>query len=160
MLDSTRLNNERIALQNEINALPELRSDDPDEKTKLGERNAKLTRLASLGEQVITATEKEDGEAQAAMARDANSDGWTPEMREFHQLGQRTSMAEYIRAGIALRQLTPGTPEHEYNKHVFGDTFNVGDYPVEMLLDRSEYFNLDASPGQAGHGAGRRIRGR
>ena len=41
MLDSTRLNNERIALQNEINALPELRSDDPDEATKLGERNAK-----------------------------------------------------------------------------------------------------------------------
>ena len=78
------------------------------------------------------------------MARDANADGWTPEMRDFHQLGQRTSMAEYMRAGIAMRQLTPGTPEHEYNKHVFGDTFNVGDYPVEMLLDRSEYFNLDA----------------
>ena len=60
------------------------------------------------------------------------------------QLGQRTSMAEYMRAGIALRQLTPGTPEHEYNKHVFGDTFNVGDYPLEMLLDRDEYFSMDA----------------
>ena len=115
---------------------------------KLGERNAKLTELNVLGERVIVATEKEDGEAQAAMARDANSDGWTPEMREFHALGQRTSMAEYMRAGIALRQLTPGTPEHEYNKHVFGDTFNVGDYPVEMLLDRSEYFNLDAHQAQ------------
>ena len=148
MLESTRLNNERIKLQSEINALPEVRSDDADAATKLGERNAKLTELNVLGERVIAATQKEDGEAQAAMARDANTDGWTPEMREFHALGQRTSMAEYMRAGIALRQLTPGTPEHEYNKHVFGDTFNVGDYPVEMLLDRSEYFNLDAHQAQ------------
>ena len=82
------------------------------------------------------------------MARDVDTSGFTPEMREFHQLGQRCSMAEYMRAGIALRHLTPGTPEHEYNKHVFGDTFNVGDYPVEMLLDRSEYFNLDAHQAQ------------
>ena len=148
MLESTRLNNERIKLQSEINALPEVRSDDADAATKLGERNAKLTELNVLGERVIAATQKEDGEAQAAMARDVDTSGFTPEMREFHQLGQRCSMAEYMRAGIALRHLTPGTPEHEYNKHVFGDTLNVGDYPVEMLLDRSEYFNLDAHQAQ------------
>ena len=70
MLESTRLNNERIKLQSEINALPEVRSDDADAATKLGERNAKLTELNVLGERVIAATQKEDGEAQAAMARD------------------------------------------------------------------------------------------
>ena len=79
------------------------------------------------------------------MARNVDTSGWTAEMREFHQLGQRTSMAEYMSAGIALRQLTAGTPEHEYNSHVFGDTWNVGEYPLEMLLDRGEYFSLEAS---------------
>ena len=78
------------------------------------------------------------------MARNVDTSGWTPELREWHQLGQRTRMAEYMRAGIALRHLTPGTPEHEYNTHVFGTDFNVGDYPVEMLLDRSEFFSLEA----------------
>ena len=33
MLNSTRLNNERIKLQSEINALPEVRSDDADAAT-------------------------------------------------------------------------------------------------------------------------------
>ena len=69
MLESTRLNNERITAP--------VRDQRPAGSpvgrcrrrgTKLGERNAKLTELNVLGERVIVATEKEDGEAQAAMA--------------------------------------------------------------------------------------------
>ena len=146
MLDSQRLRSEELTLQNRLNEPQyiEIRSDAEGYETRLGERNALVEQLSAVRLKIITALDKEDGEAQAAMARNVDTSGWTPELREFHQLGQRTSMAEYMRAGIALRQLTPGTPEHEYNKHVFGDTFNVGDYPIEMLLDRSEYFNLDA----------------
>ena len=146
MLDSHRLRGEEITLQNRLNEPQyiEIRSDVEGYETRLGERNALVEQLSGVRLKIITALDKEDGEAQAAMARNVDTSGWTPELREFHQLGQRTSMAEYMRAGIALRQLTPGTPEHEYNKHVFGDTFNVGDYPIEMLLDRSEYFSLDA----------------
>ena len=60
------------------------------------------------------------------------------------ELGQRTSIVAYMQAGLQQRQLSPGTPEHEYNSHVFGGNWSVGDYPLEMLLDRSEYFSLEA----------------
>ena len=93
---------------------------------------------------MVGALEKEDLEAQAAMARDTNQDGWTPELREFHQLGQRTSIVEYMQAGLQQRHLRAGTPEHEYNSHVFGGNWNIGDYPLEMLLDRGEYFSMEA----------------
>ena len=65
-------------------------------------------------------------------------------MREFHQLGQRTSIVEYMQAGVQQRHLRAGTPEHEYNSHVFGGNWNIGDYPLEMLLDRGEYFDMEA----------------
>ena len=144
MLESQRLSKERMLLQIEINSIPEIRSDDPDVSTRLAERGAKVEQLNRLYQKEIDALDQENVDAQAAMARNVDTSGWTPEMREFHQLGQRTTMAEYMRAGIAMRHLTPGTPEHEYNSHVFGNDFNVGDYPVEMLLDRDEYFNLEA----------------
>ena len=117
--------------------------------TKRAGARANASRWPHVRAELIAALEKEDQEAQAAMARNVDTSGWTAEMREFHQLGQRTSMAEYMSAGIALRHLTAGTPEHEYNSHVFGDTWNVGEYPLEMLLDRNEYFSLEAS--QAAH---------
>ena len=144
MLDSQRIQIDRIKLQRKINEIPEMRDDDPEVETRMAERRVLVDQLLGIDEKLIAAMEKEDGEAQAAMAANADTSGYTPEMREFHQLGQRCSMAEYMRAGIALRHLPAGTPEHEYNTHVFGNTFNIGEYPVEMLLDRSEYFNLEA----------------
>ena len=154
MLESTRLRQEELRLQNEINDLPEVRlADDRGNAADYEEaerrRNEGIGRLAAVRGQIIEALRAEDVAAQAAMATNADTSGWTPEMREFHQLGQRTSMEAYMEAGIALRQLTPGTPEHEYNAHVFGNTSNVGEYPVEMLLDRGEYFSLEAH--QAAH---------
>ena len=144
MLDSQRIQIDRIKLQRQINTIPEMRDDDPEVETRMAERRVLVDQLLGIDEKLIAAMEKEDGEAQAAMAASADTSGYTPEMREFHELGQRCSMAEYMRAGVSMRQLARGTPEHEYNTHVFGDNFNVGDYPVEMLLDRNEYFNLEA----------------
>ena len=150
MLPSTEIKIREIRLQNEINDIPEVRLADgggnvdeyAEYQARWGAGNASL---AAVRAELIAALEKEDQEAQAAMARNVDTSGWTAEMREFHQLGQRTSMAEYMSAGIALRHLAAGTPEHEYNSHVFGDTWNVGEYPLEMLLDRNEYFSLEAS---------------
>ena len=78
------------------------------------------------------------------MAKNADTSGWTPELREWHQLGQRTSMAEYMRAGAQQRAVAPGTPEHEYNTHVFGSNFAPGEFPLEQFLDRSEKFSMEA----------------
>ena len=154
MLESTRLRQEELRLQNEINDLPEVRLADDranseEYETAERRRNEGIGGLAAVRGQIIEALRAEDVAAQAAMATNADTSGWTPEMREFHQLGQRTSMEAYMEAGIALRQLASGTPEHEYNAHVFGNTSNVGEYPVEMLLDRGEYFSLEAH--QAAH---------
>ena len=146
MIDSDRLKIEEIRLQEKVNSptLLEIRSDADDAEQRIGERNALTEQLSEKRLEIIKAMEKEDLEAQAAMARDANTDGWTPELREFHQLGQRTSILEYMQAGLQQRHLRSGTPEHEYNSHVFGGNWNVGDYPLEMLLDRGEYFNMEA----------------
>ena len=143
MLESTRLNNERIKLQSEINALPEVRSDDADAATKLGERNAKLEQLNQLGEKVIAATETEARDADIALARSVDSDGLTAEQREFRDLGQRTDMDVYFRAGANERNLPEG-PEKEYNKEVFGGDSNVGDVPLEqIMLDRTRDITRD-----------------
>ena len=146
MLESTRLQEEVNGLEAELRSdrLSILTEGDDNYETRLGERSAKRDNVNEINKRIIKALVEEDGNAQAAMARHVNTDGWTPELREWRELGQRTSMAEYMRAGIGLRQLSPGTPEHEYNTHLFGNDFNVGDYPVEMLLDRSEFFDLDA----------------
>ena len=148
------LRQDELRLRNEINSLPEVRlaedrSNTEDYETAERQLAEKKDRLAEIRLEIIEAYQAEDAVAQAAMSTKADTSGWTSEMREFHQLGQRTSMAAYMEAGIALRQLTAGTPEHEYNAHVFGNTWSVGEYPLEMLLDRGEYFSLEAH--QAAH---------
>ena len=107
MIDSDRLKIEEIRLQEKVNSptLLEIRSDADDAEQRIGERNALTEQLSEKRLEIIKAMEKEDLEAQAAMARDANTDGWTPELREFHQLGQRTSILEYMQAGLQQRHL-------------------------------------------------------
>ena len=149
MLASTELRLEEIRLQNEINDLPEVRLADDranaeEYETAERRRSEGVRALAEVRKQIIEALRKEDAEAQAAMANNPDTSGWTAEMREFHRLGQRTSMAEYMRAGFQQRAVAQGTPEHEYNQHVFGNSFGPGEYPLEMLLDRQEHFSLEA----------------
>ena len=144
MLESHTLQKESVELQQKINEIPEIRMDDPDADTRLAQRMSLLANLAETRERQVIAMMKEDGEAQAAMATNADTSGWTAELREWHQLGQRTSMAEYMRAGAQQRTVAPGTPEHEYNTHVFGSSFAPGEFPLEQFLDRSETFSMES----------------
>ena len=139
-LASMTIHVEAIRLQNQINALPEIRVDDPESETRMAERHKLMTQLAETRERQIAALEQEDQEAQAAMARNANTDGWTPELRAFRELGQQTSIARYVTAAAEQREIREG-PEAEYNKEVLG-TWAVGDYPIEMLLQAGEFQEL------------------
>ena len=142
MLDSQRIQIDIIKLTKEINAMPlELRADDPEAETRMAERIAKGNQLTAMYEKQIAAMEKEDQEAQAAMSRHVNTDGWTPELRAFHDLGQRVTIADYIQAAVTQQEVRGAAKE--YNDHVFGTSL-PGSYPLEMLLDRDEYYDMDA----------------
>ena len=154
MLPSQQTTKQISALRAKVNQIPELRSDDAEFATKQGERAALVGQLIDLDLLLVGQMDREDQEAQAAMSRSANHDGWTPELREFHELGQRTSMVEYMQAGLQQRHLRPDTPEHEYNSHVFGGNWNVGDYPLEMLAGPGGVLQHGGSPCRAGPGAG------
>ena len=80
------------------------------------------------------------------MANHVNTDGWTPEMREVRDIGQRASIADYVAATTEERHVTGAAKE--YNEHVFG-TYAQGDYPLEMLLDRNELFDLSPEQWEA-----------
>ena len=146
MLKSMALRSDELTLQNRLNEPQyiEIRSDAADYEMRLGERNVLVGQLSELRRQIIAAYELEDQEAQMAMARNIDPDGLTAEQREFHKLGQRTSIVEYMNAGFHQRALTPGTAEHEYNSHVFGSNWGLGEFPVEMFLDRAQYFSMEA----------------
>ena len=76
------------------------------------------------------------------MARHVDTEGWTPELREFRELGQRTSIVNYMAATVQEKRV--GGAEAEYNDHVFAGSWQQGDYPLEMLLPRSEHLALTA----------------
>ena len=147
MLESTRLRQEELRLQNEINDLPEVRLADDranaaDYEEAERRRNEGIGGLAAVRGQIIEALRAEDAAAQAAMAANTDTSGWTAELREFRDLGQRTSIAGYMQATVSEKRVDGA--EAEYNDHVFGGNWQQGDYPLEMLLDRSEHFALTA----------------
>lgn len=142
MLDSHRLQIERAELQNKLNSdrFVEIRTTDADAETRMGESKALREQLNTVNEKLIAALEKEDTEAQAAMARHVDTDGWTPERREVREIAQRASIADYVAAATEERHVQGAAKE--YNEHVFG-TYAQGDYPLEFLLDRDELLDLD-----------------
>ena len=87
--------------------------------------------------------DEEDKAAQLAMATNADTSGMTPQLREFHNLGQRTSIVNYMQATVSEKRVSGA--EAEYNDEVFGGNWQQGDYPTEMLLERSEYGGLTAN---------------
>ena len=145
MLESHRLKIEEIRLQEKINdpKFLEARSDDDDAEQRIGERNALTVQLSDKRKEIIGALETEDREAQAAMARNVDTDGWSPELREFRELGQKTSIVRYMQATVQEKRVDGA--EKEYNDHVFSGSWQQGDYPLEMLLDRGEYFDLKSA---------------
>ena len=147
MLESTKLRQEELRLQNEINAMPEVRLADDrgnaeEYETAERRRNEGIGGLAAVRSQIIAALQTESDAAQAAMATNIDTSGWTAELREFRDLGQRTSIVGYMQATVSEKRVDGA--EAEYNDHVFGANWQQGDYPLEMLLDRGEYFALSA----------------
>ena len=147
MLQSTILRQEELRLQNEINAMPEVRLADDrgnaeEYETAERRRNEGIGGLAAVRSQIIAALQAESDAAQAAMATNIDTSGWTAELREFRDLGQRTSIVGYMQATVSEKRVDGA--EAEYNDHVFGTNWQQGDYPLEMLLDRGEHFALNA----------------
>ena len=147
MLESTRLRQEELRLQNEINDLPEVRLADDrgnaeDTRTAERRRNEGIGGLAAVRPDHRGVSGRRSDAAQAAMATNTDTSGWTAELREFRDLGQRTSIAGYMQATVSEKRVDGA--EAEYNDHVFGGNWQQGDYPLEMLLDRNEYFALSA----------------
>ena len=140
MLESHRIQQEIVKLQIKLNKMPlELRADDPEAETRMAERHSKTNKVIELQTKMIEVLDTESREAEAAMAKftNVNAEGWTPELREFRELGQRVTIRDYVAAATEERHVDGAAAE--YNKHVFG-TYAQGDYPLEMLLDREEYF--------------------
>ena len=137
MLESQKIEIERIKLQQKLNAprLVEMRATDEDFETRMGERKAHQEQLAGLNENLITAYQREDQEAQAAMSSRADTTGWTPELRELHTVAQRTSFHDYFESVVSELPLKGAA--REYSEHVF-TRWSPGEFPLEMLLDRDE----------------------
>ena len=146
MLKSTTLQIEERKLENQINEprYLEIRSDDPDAETRATERTALVEELSAKRLEIIEAYQEEARDAEIAMAKRVDTDGLTSEQREFRDLGQKTSFEVYVQAGARERHVPAGSPEAEYNKHVFGGDASRGEFPIEMLLDRDEELDLEA----------------
>ena len=117
--------------------------DATDRETKMNEYNAGLQSQLDVMKQRDAALDEEDKAAQLAMATHADTSGMTPQLRDFHNLGQRTSIVNYMQATISEQRATGA--EAEYNDEVFGKNWQQGDYPLEMLLERGEYGGLAAN---------------
>ena len=147
MLESTRLRQEELRLQNEINDLPEVRLADDrgnaeEYETAERRRNESIGKLAENRRQIIAALQTESDEAQIAVVRNVDPDGLTAAQREYRDMAQACDIAVYIRSAAQGTELRDGA-EFEYNKHVL-NTFGIGDYPLEMLLQASEFDDLPA----------------
>ena len=140
MLSSTQFRAEKYALEAELRSerFATISEDDSNYQTRLGERNAKVGQINKLNERIITAHDDEDKELQVALASHVETDGLTPELRAFRDLAQRTDFETYFRASVLGVEIREGA-EFEYNKHVFGNEFGIGDFPLEMFLPRNKH---------------------
>ena len=139
-LPSMTIHVEAIKLQNQINALPEIRMDAPDSETRMAERHALMSQLAETRERQIAALEKEGIELEAANVRNVDTDGFSPELRAFRELAQRADMGVYVYAAAAGQEIRDGA-EAEYNREVLGN-WSMGDYPLDKLLQSHEFSGL------------------
>ena len=144
MLKSHTTEQDIIKLQLEVNKLPfEMRSDDPELVTRMAERESKQTKLIELYAKLGEARETESREMEVAMAKFTSfqGDGWTPELRELHEIAKKVSLNDYMMAARDGRPVTGAAAE--YNNHVFGHNA-ASDFPVEMLGDRDKILDLSA----------------
>ena len=136
MLDSMRhsikvseLQEEETRLQRKANdnRYLEMRTEDTDYEVRVGEHRSIISeldvtrgKLLEVYKEQRAAFEKEDAEAQVAMAKnvdDVPGSVWTPELKEFRALGQKVNFADYMIAAIDGRPVEGAAAE--YNRHVF-----------------------------------------
>ena len=144
MLKSHTIDQDIIKLQLEVNKLPfEMRSDDPELVNRMAEREAKQTKLLELYSKLGEARETESREMEVAMSKftSLQGDGWTPELRELHDIAKQVGLNDYMLAARDGRPVTGAAAE--YNSHVFGHNA-AGDFPVELLGDRAKVLDLSA----------------
>lgn len=144
MLDSIRLKLEEKAILDKLNEprFLEIRMDADDAQARVEERTTLNESLSAKRLEIIVAQDKEQLDVQAAMARNLDTEGWTPEKRDFRDLAQKTEFERYFRAAVQGTEIREGA-EYEYNKHVFGNDWGIGDLPLEMFLDRDEHVAHD-----------------
>ena len=136
---SSEMETENAEMRLAINGME---PDAADRETKMTEYTTKLQEQLDVMKQRDASLDEEDKVAQLAMATNVDTSGFTPQVRDFHNLGQRTSIVNYMQATISEQRATGA--EAEYNDEVFGKNWQQGDYPTEMLLNRSEYVSLPA----------------
>ena len=141
MLKSTSLSEQKAVISKKLRSdrFAVMTGQEDDFAQRQGEIRAMYDQVDDLETRIVAELDKEDTEAQAAMARTADTSGWTPELREVREVAQRASIADYVAAATEERHVTGAAKE--YNEHVFG-TYAQGDYPLEFLLDRDELLDL------------------
>ena len=138
MLKSHGIALEIAKMEQRIEDLPEIRADQEDFETRFNEGQALQKDLIALFKGKDEATEQEDRDAQAAIRRDADTDGWDPELREQQQLLSRVSLMDVLRAATTDTFPGPETPFGEYRSHILAPSpeDRPGTFPLELLLPR------------------------
>ena len=131
MLASQRLAIERIRLQNEINDMADIRSDDPKAAEKLEHRTAKIAELKALGEKYAKAVETES----------RGADG-TPESREWADLTDRFDLGEMFTNVMEHRAASGGIAEVQTERGLGANAL-----PVELLMEKRA---VTPAPGDVG----------
>ena len=152
MLDSTRLSEQKFAIEREKGELETklrtprytfLTGNEDDFQARQGEIAAmyeqigeRSSKVVALNTQIVEATDREEQEGTiATAARVVDEAALTPELRELREVAQRVGIADYLMAARDGRPVTGAGAE--YNQHVFGHNA-AGDVPVEILADRED----------------------
>ena len=144
MLDSHRLEIERAEIQNKLNSdrFFELKTNDADYETRMGEHKALRDQLSDVNEKWIVARQAEDVATEVATAGQVNGEArMTSELKELREVAKKVSLHDYFLAARDGRPVIGAAAE--YNTHVFGHNA-AGDFPVELLGDRSKIFTYEA----------------
>lgn len=147
------------ALSAEIDAMPEVRAEESGYDEYVSQRSQKVRELNDLVRQfnaatvrLREATTKEEREAQAAMASHVDTDGWSQELRDFRDLAQRTSIADFLVAAANQRSVEGASAEYRQEVlEIPADAGGNGEvfFPIEMMIDRQERFDMNAAEHRA-----------
>ena len=147
MLKSHGIALEIAKMEQRIEDLPEIRADQEDFETRFNEGQALQKDLIALFKSKSEAEEVEDTEAQAVIARNADTSGWDAELRELHAVASRVSIMDVVNCATAATFPAKDSAFGEYRAHVIPSQTedNPGTMPIELFLPRNEIFELDGN---------------